>query len=86
MEAAERTIVKALEQALVTVRDREGIQEPLRDAMQVVANDMLLLRTDPVEFLLSQLRKLTAEQRQDILSEFCSHCGGESPCNCWRDD
>jgi hypothetical protein len=83
MASPEQLVVKALEEALARVRVREGITDEQRTAMQLFAEDLCLFRTDPTEFLLRQLRKLTCEQREVILAEFCNRCGGEHPCGCW---
>lgn len=33
------------------------------------------------------LRSLTSEERLELFSKFCTHCGDDNPsCPCWRDE
>lgn len=86
MEASRQKVVKAVEQALDIMQEREGIKDDLRDAMKVLSREIFTLRTDPVEYVLLQMQNLTPEQRKYILAEFCVYCGREVPCHCWLND
>ena len=41
--------------------------------------------SDTIADLIAKLSDLTEEQRLDVISEFCSCCGGDRSCNCWND-
>ncbi len=38
-----------------------------------------------VRFVKSFLREMTDEQRLELFSDYCEHCGGDAPCRCWDD-
>lgn len=42
--------------------------------------------TNPVGDAKKSLAALTAEQRKEVFAEWCTHCGGDTPCNCMRDE
>lgn len=47
-----------------------------------LVEDLVTLK--PLE---EQLNKLTDEQRQELFSNYCSHCGCTDPgCQCWNDE
>lgn len=43
------------------------------------------------DIVLLEMKSLSAEQRLEIMSHFCKHCGCEQPetgrkCQCWNDE
>lgn len=44
-------------------------------------------QTDPLEGVMALLACLTDEQRCELFSRFCMHCGDIDPsCQCWNDE
>ncbi len=42
---------------------------------------------ETVEILVELMQRMTDEERMDVMSEFCHHCGCTDPsCNCWNDE
>ncbi|MBK8184778.1 MAG: hypothetical protein IPK63_18625 [Candidatus Competibacteraceae bacterium] len=40
-----------------------------------------------VETLVALMQRMTDEERMDVMSEFCRHCGDTNPCcQCWNDE
>jgi len=40
-----------------------------------------------VETLVELMKRMTDEERMDVMGEFCRHCGDTDPrCQCWNDE
>ncbi len=45
------------------------------------------LKTTSVALVANQLILMTEDERADLFSLFCTHCGSDDPsCQCWNDD
>ncbi|MBK8184840.1 MAG: hypothetical protein IPK63_18935 [Candidatus Competibacteraceae bacterium] len=54
--------------------DRAGVEE---------INDLYAT----VETIVALMQRMTDEERMDVMSEFCRHCGDTNPCcQCWNDE
>lgn len=64
------------------VRDVDPTNELIGYRLIVVRDTLT-----PEQAAVAAMLKLTPEQRKDVFSEFCLHCGTEdSNCTCWRDE
>lgn len=58
--------------------------EEIRQLREALQRDTPLLEVDAV---VACMKRLTDDERAEIISHFCKHCGDLDPqCQCWNDE
>jgi hypothetical protein len=67
-------------------RDSESFDHFLKVVREGQAKQEWQDQQELVDFIKEKLHSLPHDVRKDIISEFCSYCGGEAGCQCWNDE